>query len=50
MVAMYLEIYSVTNGKPVQLRWNRRDMIEARILGHAHNACKGILNKPGFEL
>ena len=41
----YLEIYSVTNGKPVQLRHsvNRRDMIKARFLGH--NLCKGILNK-----
>ena len=39
----YLEIYSVTNGKPVQLRQNRRDMIEASLLGH--NACKSILNK-----
>ena len=28
----YLEVYSVTNGKPVQLRQNRRDMIEARLL------------------
>ena len=34
----YLETYSVTNRKPVQLRQNRRDMIEARCLGH--NACK----------
>ena len=39
----YLEIYSVTNGKPVQFRQNRRDMIKVRLLGH--NACKGILNK-----
>ena len=39
----YLEIYSVTNGKPVQFRQNRRDMIKARLLGH--NTCKGILNK-----
>ena len=39
----YLEVYSVTNGEPVQLRQNRRDMIKARFLGH--NACKGILNK-----
>ena len=38
-----LEIYSVTNEKPVQFRQNRRDMIKARLLGH--NACKGILNK-----
>ena len=33
----YLEVYYVTNGKPVQLRQNRRDMIKARFLGH--NAC-----------
>ena len=39
----YLEIYSVTNGKPVQFRQNRRDMIKARLL--EHNACMGILNK-----
>ena len=39
----YLEVYSVTNVKPMQLRQNRRDMIKARLLGH--NACKGILNK-----
>ena len=39
----YLLTYSVTNGKPVQFRQNRRDMIKARLLGH--NACKGILNK-----
>ena len=38
----YLEMYSVTHGKPVQLRQDRRNMIEARLLGH--NACKGILN------
>ena len=30
----YLEIYSVTNRKPVQFRQNRRDMIKARLLGH----------------
>ena len=41
----YLEVYSVTNGKPVQLRQNRCDKIKARFLGHNHNACKGILNK-----
>ena len=39
----YLEVYSVTNEKPMQLRQNKRDMIKARFLGH--NACKGILNK-----
>ena len=39
----YLEVYSVMNWKPVQLRQNRRDMIKARLLGH--NASKGILNK-----
>ena len=39
----YLEIYSVTNRKPVQFRQNRRDMIKARLLGH--NVRKGILNK-----
>ena len=27
----YLEIYFMTNGKPVQLRRNRPDMIEARL-------------------
>ena len=39
----YLEVFSVTNAKQMQLRQNRRDMIKARFLGH--NACKGILNK-----
>ena len=39
----YLDIYSVKNGKPVQLGQNRRDMIEARLSGH--KACEGILNK-----
>ena len=33
----YLEIYSVTNGKPVQTRQNRPDMIETRFPGD--NAC-----------
>ena len=40
VMARYLEIYSVSNGKPLQLKQNRRDMIEARLLGH--NACTGI--------
>ena len=39
----YLKIYCVTNGKPVWLRQNRRDMLKARFLGH--NTCKGVLNK-----
>ena len=29
----YLEVYSVTNGKPVQFRQNRRDMIKSETFG-----------------
>ena len=48
----YLEIYSVTNRKPVQFRQNRRDMIKARLLGHARHfpSLQGINVMPAGPL